>query len=223
MKYSCVIFDCDGTLLDTLEDIASAMNQSLTLHGFPPVPLAAYTEMVGWGIERLAKLALPQEFRSKATRNDEIIQAVAADAVNIYNEHPLEKTKPYPGMRELLTVLKGRKIKTAVLSNKPESVLVQVIETLFPAGSFNSIRGERFDGLRKPDPTLVWDLLAEMDRSPHNTIFAGDSEIDMETARSAGCYPLGVSWGFRPRPVLETAGAARIIGTPDELLEFWNL
>ena len=214
MKYNCVIFDCDGTLVDTLEDIAAAMNQSLTMHGFPSVPLTDYTAMVGWGIVRLAELALPQEARS-----NEIIQAVAADAVNIYNEQPLVKTKPYAGMRELLTELKSRKIRTAVLSNKPEPVLIQVIEGLFPAGVFNVIRGERPGEPRKPDPTLVWDILTEIDRSPHNTLFAGDSEIDMESASNAGCYPLGVSWGFRPRSVLENSGAAHIIDRPGELVK----
>jgi phosphoglycolate phosphatase len=219
MRYSSnskfgVIFDCDGTLVDTLEDIAAAMNRSLNLHGFPPVPLEKYPAMVGWGIVRLAQLALPQE-----ARNDETIQAVAADAVSIYNEQPLIKTKPYPGMCELAVELKSRKIRTAVLSNKPDPVLAQVIGGLFPAETFTAVRGERSGESRKPDPTLVWDLLTEMDLSPHNVLFMGDSEIDMETARNAGCYPLGVTWGYRAREELEAAGAARIIDRPDEVWE----
>ena len=219
MRYSSnskfgVIFDCDGTLVDTLEDIAAAMNRSLNLHGFPPVPLEKYPAMVGWGIVKLAQLALPEEARS-----DETIQAAAADAVRIYNEQPLIKTKPYPGMRELAAELKSRKIKTAVLSNKPDPVLAQVIEGLFPAGTFNAVRGERPGGTRKPDPALVWDLLVELNMSPHNTLFMGDSEIDIETARNAGCYPLGVNWGYRTREELEAAGAARIIDRPDEVWE----
>ena len=212
---SGVIFDCDGTLVDTLEDIAAAMNRSLYLHGFPSIPLEKYPAMVGWGIVKLAQLALPEE-----AQTDETIRAVAADAVRIYNEQPLIKTKPYPGMRELAAELKNRKIKTAVLSNKPEPVLTQVIEGLFPAGTFNAIRGERPGGGRKPDPALVWDLLAEMDLSPHNVLFMGDSEIDIETARNAGCFPLGVTWGYRTREELEAAGAARIIDKPEEV---WDI
>lgn len=212
-KHSCVIFDCDGTLVDTLEDIAVSMNQALMLHGFTPIKLERYNAMVGWGIARLAFLALPEEARSEET-----VQKVATDAAKIYFDQPLRSSKPYPGILELLTELKRRKIKTAVLSNKPDPVLRQVIGGLFPPEAFDALLGEKPGGGRKPDPSLVWDLLVELDRTPGSVIFAGDSEIDIETARNSGCFPLGVSWGFRHRSTLETAGAARIIDTPGELL-----
>jgi phosphoglycolate phosphatase len=215
MKYTCIIFDCDGTLADTLEDIASAMNQSLVFHGFPEVPPGQYSAMVGWGIARLAALALPEE-----ARTDAVIQKVAAEAARIYRGQPLVKTKPYPGLMELVTELKQQqKIKLAVLSNKPDPVLRQVIEGIFTPGTFDVIQGDRPGQPRKPDPSPVWELLVSLDREPRDTLFVGDSEIDMETACNAGCYPLGVSWGFRPRNVLEAAGAARIIDRPDEMWE----
>ena len=149
MRHSCVIFDCDGTLVDRRED---------------------------------------------------------------------EGSKPHPGMEELISRLKAKKIKIAVLSDKPADALHRVIDNLFPAGSFDAVRGGQ-PGL-KPDPSVVWDLLVELNRSPHETIFAGDTENDMEMARSAGCYPMGVSWGFRTREALEQAGAAFVIDSPDQI---WKL
>jgi phosphoglycolate phosphatase len=215
MKRSCVIFDCDGTLVDTLEDIAFAANQALALYGFPPHPTALYSDMVGRGIVRLATQIVPEE-----ARTGEMIQKIAADTGRIYFENLLAASKPYPGIRELVAELKAKKIKLAVLSNKPDSVLRLVIEGLFPAGTFDAVCGERPGGARKPDPSLVWDLLVELDRDTAHTIFVGDSEVDMETARNAGCYPLGVSWGFRPCSILEAAGAANIIDRPEELWPF---
>jgi phosphoglycolate phosphatase len=216
MKYRCVIFDCDGTLVDTLEDIAAAMNQALIAHKFSPVPLLNYRDMVGWGIIRLATLALPEE-----ARKEETIQSVSNYAKQLMEDQPLEKSlsKPYTGIQELLAELARRKISTGVLSNKPDSVLRRMMAHLFPQHSFNSICGLRPGVVPKPDPSSVWEILADLNRNPHETIFAGDSEIDIETARNAGCYPLGVSWGFRSRKTLETAGAARIIDTPEDLFE----
>jgi phosphoglycolate phosphatase len=214
MQYTCVIFDCDGTLVDTLQDIAASMNKSLALRGLPPVPLENYRGMVGWGIVKLAFNALPEEERS-----DEIVAQAAADATRFYGADPLVHSRPYPGMAELAAELRSRKIKTAVLSNKPDPVLRKVIDGLFPPGTFDAVRGDRPGEARKPDPALVWELLVELDRDPGSTLFMGDSEIDMETAKNAGCYPLGVSWGFRPRSTLEAAGAARIIDRPEEVWE----
>ena len=214
MKYRCVIFDCDGTLVDTLEDIAAAMNLALVEHGFPVVALEKYRDIVGWGIIRLAELALPQEARTKET-----IRQVSNYARQLMEEQPFENSlaKPYPGIRELLAELQSRKIKTAVLSNKPDTVLHRLMAEMFPRHAFNTVCGLRPDTPPKPDPSLVWELLADMGINPHEAVLMGDSEIDMETAINAGCYPLGVNWGFRSRATLETAGAARIIDTPGDL------
>jgi phosphoglycolate phosphatase len=137
-------------------------------------------------------------------------------------EQPFEDSlsKPYPGIVELLEYLQGRKTATMVLSNKPDSVLRRLMAELFPRHVFSAVCGLRPGAIPKPDPSSVWELLADIGVNPHEAVFIGDSEIDMETARNAGCYPLGVSWGFRPRSTLETAGAARIIDTPEELPRF---
>ena len=221
MKYRCIIFDCDGTLLDTLGDIAAAMNRALEMHGFPPVPPEKYRDMVGWGIFRLAELTLPE-----AARTETVIQTIGDCAGRLMEEQPEEQflTRPYPGIRELLTKLSGlkaqsRKMTTAVLSNKPDPALRHIIDKLFPPLTFDAICGMHSGIAPKPDPAGVWELLVSMDRRPGDTIFVGDSEIDIETARNAGCFPLGVSWGFRSRATLEAAGAARIIDKPEELWE----
>ena len=218
MKYRCIIFDCDGTLVDTLGSIAAAMNQALALHGFPPLPPAQYRDIVGWGITRLAELALPPEARAEGT-----IQEVAASAQRLMGEQAAEQSRPYPGIRELLAALaqprQAKKITTAVLSNKPDSVLRRLMDDLFGQRAFDAVYGLSPGAAPKPDPQTVWEILADMGRNPSDAIFMGDSEIDMETARNAGCFPLGVSWGFRSRATLEAAGAAQIIDAPEELLE----
>jgi phosphoglycolate phosphatase len=216
MKYRCVVFDLDGTLVDTIRDIAEAMNKSLTFHGFSPVPPEKYPEMVGWGINKLAWLALAESKDEKAA--GENAEKVAAAAARFYAETPLAYSKPYPGIPELVAELARERVSMAVISNKPDPVTRLVINGLFPENPFRAVRGEIPGTPRKPDPGAVWELLAQMDRSPRETVLVGDSEIDMETAHNVGCLALGVSWGFRPRSVLEKVGAGRIIDTPGEML-----
>ena len=127
MKYRCVIFDCDGTLIDTLEDIAAAMNFTLTGHGFPPLPVEKYRDIVGWGIFRLTELALSED-----ARTEQNIQTLGCYAAQIMAEQKNYKSKPYSGIPELVTQLKARKIKTCVISNKPDIALHRIIESLFP-------------------------------------------------------------------------------------------
>ncbi|MDR1420100.1 MAG: HAD family hydrolase [Treponema sp.] len=215
MKYRCIIFDLDGTLADTIPDIAQAMNRALAEEGFATVDEAAYSAMVGWGIRRLAELALPP-----SARTEEAVKRIAARAERVYHENPLVRTKVYPGMAGIAGALAEKHIKTAVLSNKPDEVTRSVVNGLFPPGSFGAIRGGRPGIPLKPDPFAVMEILAELDRVPRDTVFAGDSEIDMRTARESGCFPLGVSWGYRPRSVLEEAGAAVIVDSPAALLSF---
>jgi phosphoglycolate phosphatase len=213
MKYRCVLFDLDGTLADTVKDIAGAMNRALECCGFPSLPVEWFPGMVGRGIGRLALDALPED-----AKNEETAARVAADAARFYAENPLIHSKPYPGIRELVKTLAEMKVKTAVISNKPDAVTRLVVEGLFPAGSFRVIQGERTGVPRKPDPASAWEILVSLDRTPRETILAGDSEVDMETAHNAGCFALGVSWGFRPRRTLEEAGAALIVDRPEEIL-----
>jgi phosphoglycolate phosphatase len=212
MKYHCVIFDLDGTLADTISDISGAMNRALSAAGFSPVNESEYPGMVGWGIKKLAWLALPE-----SARNEETAVQIAAEAERMYNENPLARTRAYPGITEILDALVSKKVKTAVLSNKPDKTVRAVVNGLFAPGAFAAIRGALPGVPLKPDPRAVWEILAELDLTPADAIFAGDSEIDVKTARNAGCFPLGVSWGYRPRRLLEEAGAALVIDSPDEM------
>jgi len=212
-KYKAVIFDMDGTLVDTLEDIAASMNKALKFMGFPELPVKEYLDKVGWGTERLAFLSLPEKERQKETA-----ARLAAQMSLFYAEAPLVYTKPYPGIPELVSALKQRRIKLAILTNKTDPVAQKVASGLFPPGSFDLVQGGAPGRPLKPDPESVWELLVELDLAPSDSIFAGDSEVDIETAVSSGCFPLGVSWGYRSRETITNAGARLIIEKPDELL-----
>ncbi|MDR2245458.1 MAG: HAD family hydrolase [Treponema sp.] len=213
MRFKCVVFDLDGTLVNTLADIALAMNTALDERGFPALPVAAYGGIVGNGIRRLACSVLPEE-----NRNEEVVDELARRAGQLYAEKPVVHSKIYPGIQELLFELGKLKVKSAVLTNKSDLVARMVIDRLFPAGAFEVVRGELPGIPRKPDPASTWELLMKLDVTPRETIFVGDSEVDLETARAADCSPLLVSWGFRGREALEKAGALRIIDRPEELL-----
>jgi phosphoglycolate phosphatase len=215
MKYNCVIFDLDGTLVDTIEDIAESMNKSLVFYGFSPVPREKYPRMVGWGIKKLAWLALAESANEDTAEKN--AEKVAAGAARFYEETPLIYSKPYPGIPETVAKLARKQVSMAVISNKPDPVARLVVEGLFPGSPFHAVRGEIPGFPRKPDPAAVWELLVQMDRTPRETILIGDSEIDMETARGAGCFALGVSWGYRPRRLIEQAGAGRIVDEPGEI------
>jgi phosphoglycolate phosphatase len=213
MKHKGVIFDLDGTLIDTLGDIAANMNKALKKHGFPVLETEAYRDKVGWGIVRLAALCLPPD---KAEMADE----VAKDATDFYREVPLTFTKPYPGILDLVSQIKQKNIQTAVLTNKPDATTQTIISTLFPPSSFDFVIGEIKGKPRKPDPACVRELLVKMNLTPADVIFLGDSEVDMETAVNSGCFPIGVTWGYRSVKTIEEAGAKHIINKPEELLNF---
>jgi len=213
-KYSGVIFDMDGTIVDTMEDIAASMNRALKKMGFPELPVENYLDKVGWGMERLAFLSLPEEKRQKETAS-----RLAEQAILFYAEDPIAYTRPYPGIPELINALRQRKIKIAVLTNKPDPVAQNVAAGLFPPGSFDRVQGGAAGKALKPDPASVWELLVELGLTPSDAIFAGDSEVDIQTAVSSGCFPLGVAWGYRSRETITNAGARLIIEKPEELLQ----
>jgi phosphoglycolate phosphatase len=223
MRFKCVIFDLDGTLADTLEDIAAAMNHALGLRGLAAPSLERYAKMVGDGLRNLTINALPPTARDSQT-----VEAVRQDALAYYREHPVDHTKLYPGIAELIADLRGRssrrsEMKIAVLSNKPDTLTQTVIGRLFPMGAFNLVYGETPAFPRKPDPASTWDIITELDATPRETLFVGDSEIDLDTASAAECSFLGAAWGFRGRQALLAAGADRVIDHPGELLEILAL
>ena len=213
VKYRCVLFDLDGTLVDTIADIALSMNRALESRGFPARKEEEYPALVGRGIRNLARDCLPP-----GERRDQNIDQVMEAASRFYQEKPVVHSRPYPGIPELLAALSRLKVRCAVLSNKPDEITRLVIRGLFPPDSFDLVQGEISGVPRKPDPSAAWDILVRLGCTPRETVFMGDSDVDMETARNIGCFPLGVNWGFRPAELLEKAGAARVIKRPEELL-----
>ena len=189
------------------------MNTALCERGFPALPIEAYADIVGNGIRHLARFALPEE-----KRDENVVEELAKRAGRLYAERPVVHSKVYPGMQELLFELGKLRVRSAVLTNKPDPVARMVIDRLFPAGVFEAVQGELPGVPRKPDPASTWELLMKLDVTPRETIFIGDSEVDLETARAAECSPLLVSWGFRSREALEKTGVPRIIDRPEELL-----
>jgi phosphoglycolate phosphatase len=217
-KFQCIVFDLDGTLIDTIADFALFMNKALELHDLPTVPVESYKKLVGWGMKQLALNVMPVSLKNSA-QADKLADTLAADATRFYGEKPIINTKPYPGIPELLAEVRRRKIKTAVLSNKPDAMAQLVVNGLFSFGTFDAIRGEIAGKPRKPNPEPAWDVILELGFSPRDTLLLGDSEIDIETALAAGCHAVGAAWGFRSRETLVKAGAQRIIDTPLELVD----
>ncbi len=204
-----VIFDLDGTLVDSLGDIAAAMNRTLAARGFPTHPLDAYRAFIGEGVRKLAERALPPGALSETTS---LVAAYQAD----YADHLLENSAPYPGVPELLEALCSQGVPMSVLSNKPDAPTRQLVEALFGGWRFRGISGERPGVPRKPDPTAALELARDMDVPATQVSFIGDTLVDVACARAAGMRPLGVLWGFRAEEV--AASGVTTVRHPEELL-----
>jgi phosphoglycolate phosphatase len=205
-----LVFDLDGTLCNTLGDIAYAANRALEAIGVASRPVEAYAEWVGWGLKRLCAAALGEDSGERLERLYEV-------AVTEYNKFPMERTTIYPGVAELLDELTRRNILLGVVSNKPHAFAVKIMETMFARWKFVRVEGYIEESRRKPDPKAVLDIAAEMKMLPSEVALVGDSAVDIETARNAGMIAVGVTWGFRGPA--ELAQADRIIQHPGELLE----
>ncbi len=206
-----VIFDMDGTLLDTLDDLTDAVNAALAACGYPLRTKEEVRFFVGNGVGRLMKEAVPKG--TSETDLEDCLQAFKAH----YAQHWQDKTVPYEGIKELLTDLKVRGIKLAVISNKYEQAVLQLCRDYFP-GSFDTARGERAGVPRKPAPDAIYAILEELGTEKEKALYVGDSEVDMATAKNAGLTAVGVTWGFRDRQLLLERGADYIIDQPSELL-----
>ena len=208
------IFDFDGTLLNTIDDLGHACNHALRANGYQTHPIEAYPAMVGNGVRRLIERALPAENRTEPT-----VDRLLADFRNYYDEHLCDYTRPYPGIENVLRELRGRGIDLAVASNKYESAVRRLIGHFFTDTEFVSVCGN-IDGVpTKPDPSIVFRILTERPTPKDDVIYCGDSAVDMETARRAGVESVGVTWGFRPVRELTGAYADHIITDPAELLD----
>ena len=204
-----VIFDLDGTLLDTIADIAHAMNSVLAHRGLPPHPDDAYRKMVGWGLRELASRALPEGHD---------IDEAASELHAAYHADPVSRATVYPGVHRLMSELSGHGVPTSVLSNKADDLVQTIVSTFFPDASFVSVRGLREGVPAKPDPESAIQTLQEMNVSADRAIYLGDSDVDVQTARRAGMIAVGAAWGFRGREELMQAGADIVIDEPGELM-----
>jgi phosphoglycolate phosphatase len=210
LRARAFLFDLDGTLVDSLADIAAAMNHALIGFGWPVHDHAAYRGFVGEGVEALARRAAPAGAQE---RHAELIAAYQ----HRYGENLLDATRPYPGVVELVASLRARGVPLGVLSNKPDRPTRHLAEALFPAGSFAAVQGQLPGVPRKPDPTAALALAATLGHEPRDIAFVGDTAVDVHTARAAGMLPIGVGWGFRAAE-LSAAGAALVVERAEELL-----
>ena len=214
MTYRLAIFDLDGTVLDTLDDLADAANAALRMGGYPTRTKEEICAFVGDGIKKLIERALPHGV------SDGEIARVLKLFVDYYGAHCAEKTRPYEGICEMLADLRARGVKTAVLSNKADFATQALAKAYFD-GLFDAVAGERErEGIpKKPAPDGVWLLLRACGVTANEAVYIGDSEVDVATAKNAGLDAILVSWGFRTREALLESGAAVIADTPRELLD----
>ena len=211
MNFRGVIFDLDGTLLDTLDDLADSMNVALQRFGAPPHPAVRYRNFVGRGLEMLTRAALPEDRRDEAT-----VKKCLKAMREIYAVRWAIRTRPYDGIANLLTDLARLGIRRAVLSNKAHDATVTIV-THFFGNAFDMVLGNGVFPL-KPDPAAALHIVASLELSPHEFIYVGDSDIDMKTATNAGMFPVGATWGFRTPEELQANGAKLLVERPGKIL-----
>lgn len=215
MTYTAVIFDLDGTLLDTRADIGDAMNRVLAKNGFPTHSIEAYGTYLGSGARALVTRALPEAYR-----DEEIISTYLETFQKDYAQNCTIKTEAYPGIQDLITELSARKFKLGILTNKPHDITLVCVRELFPQNTFQVVLGHQEGQPHKPDPAGVLQVINDLGVAPNKILYLGDSDVDMETALNAGITPVGVSWGFRSVEVLTQSGAQIVIDHPLDLLNY---
>jgi phosphoglycolate phosphatase len=215
MPHRALLFDLDGTLLNTLEGITLAGNAVLAESGFATYSVNAYRLLVGAGVRKLFERALPPHAATPA-----LIESCAGRFRDAYRTTWTTGTRAYDGIPELLGELARRQLPMAVLSNKPDEFTQQCVREYFANAPFAAVLGERQGVPPKPDPTGARQIVKALGIPPGQFLYLGDTSIDMETARSAGMTPLGALWGFRDREELVAAGAKGVIAHPRELLEW---
>lgn len=211
MKYELIIFDMDGTILNTLEDLKNSMNHTLKLHHMPERTLEEIRSFVGNGIRKLIERAV------LADTLPEQLDIIHADFMEHYQVHCSDFTKPYDGIPALLKELKKQGYKTAVVSNKADSAVQDLCLQYFP-GLFDLAIGERNGMARKPEPDMVNLALNHFGLSPENAVYIGDSEVDVATAVNSQLDMIAVDWGFRSHEFLVSQGASTIASAPVEIL-----
>jgi len=214
MIFEAVLFDLDGTLIDTLEDIGDAVNRVLSKNSFPTHAIFTYRKFVGDGSRTLMERALPKEHR-----NDKNIDACLKEYVEDYSRNYNVKSKLYFSIPNLLDRLKAKRVKLAILSNKPDAMTKTCVNAFLSKWDFDVVFGQRDSVPRKPNPQGALEIAKKMSIPPSNFLYLGDMATDMKTAVSAGMFPVGVLWGFRSSKELKESGACAIIDQPLTVLD----
>lgn len=210
--YNTIIFDLDGTLLNTIEDLKDATNYALRKFNYPERTLEEITSFVGNGVAVLIHKALPENDKSKETE-------VLACFKEYYEIHSMDKTGPYEGIIDLLAELKNRNIKMAIVSNKFQEGVTIICEPLF--GKYISVMIGEHEGVnKKPAPDMVYQAMKMLEADPQKTVYIGDSDVDIATAKNSHLDAIGVSWGFRGRKFLEDLNVKQIVDKPTEILNY---
>lgn len=210
-----VIFDLDGTLLDTIADLAASTNYALEGNGFPTHAVNAYRFFVGNGVTKLFERALPE-----GERTPENIEKIRALFIPYYNSHNMDHSRPYPGMVELLSTLQDAGVKLAVASNKYQAATEKLVAHFFPGISFARVLGQREGVPTKPDPSIVNEIVATAGVRKADVLYVGDSNVDMQTAQQGGVEACGVTWGFRPATELAAYRPALLAERAEEILTY---
>lgn len=208
-----VIFDLDGTLLNTIQDLGVAANYALESCGFPVHDISAYPSFVGNGVTRLLERVLPE-----SARNEENVTRLREYFMDYYDAHKADDTTIYDGINDLLAALTERGVKLAVASNKYHKAVVELIKIYFPSIEWVAVEGQKPDFPIKPDPSIVFKIVSKFPTSKAQVLYVGDSGVDMETARRACIESVGVTWGFRPEKELRDFYANNIVNSPLEIL-----
>lgn len=216
MPFRAVLFDLDGTLLDTIGDLADSMNSVLRSHALPEHPVESYKLFVGEGVEALVARALPSGMEYGTD-----MKSLVDEMKKEYRSRWSARTRPYDGISILLAALADRKIPMSVLSNKPDEFTREMVSYYFPETPFFTVMGARPNVPMKPDPSAALSLCARMGIPPETVLYLGDSGTDMRTAVKAGMFPAGVLWGFRSAEELKENGAKLLINRPEEVLEMF--
>ncbi|RKX92284.1 MAG: hypothetical protein DRZ90_14030 [Spirochaetes bacterium] len=211
VNYNLIVFDLDGTLVDSIPDIADIYNSRLRMEGYPEHPVENYRRYVGWGLEKALKLVLPEGV------SDGEIQRILTEIADEYAKRPAKLSLVYPGILELLKYLGSVSVPMIVFTNKPEALAQSVVEELFPHGIFDEVLGYTPRFPHKPDPSALNEYILGKNYPLSSILMAGDTPVDLETARNAAVSFAGASWGFRSEEVLKEAGSDLNFPRPADL------
>lgn len=213
--YRLCIFDLDGTLIDTLDSLTFSVNETLNEMGLLPITAEKCRQFVGNGARVLIEKSLLESGEADLRRIDEAMKIYG----RIFDANCTYHVIPYEGIPKMLRMMRQEGMKLAVLSNKPHRQTVHVVETVFGKGMFHHIQGQKADIPRKPDPKAALQIAEELGEEPGNTVYIGDSEVDIATGTNAHMMTIGVTWGFRSHAILQEAGARYIVGSPEEIMK----